>query len=76
MLVIDYHKAKIELLSFFFFFCLLSFLGPPQHVAFPRLGVESELVAAYVVGLHHSHSNAGSEPCLLPTPQLMVTPEP
>ena len=25
-------------------------------------------------GLHHSHSNSGSEPCLWPTPQLMATP--
>ena len=26
--------------------------------------------------LHHSHSNAGSEPPLQPTPQLMATPDP
>ena len=27
-------------------------------------------------GLHHSHSNARSEPCLQPTPQLMAMPDP
>ena len=31
---------------------------------------------AAAVSLHHSHSNAGSEPCLWPTPQLMATPDP
>ena len=29
-----------------------------------------------VDGLCHSHSNAGSEPNLRPTPQLMATPDP
>ena len=27
-------------------------------------------------GLHHSHSNAGSEPLLWPTPQLAAMPDP
>ena len=27
-------------------------------------------------GLHHRHSNAGSEPRLQPAPQLMATPDP
>ena len=31
---------------------------------------------AEAAGLHHSHSNTGSEPHLLPTPQLMATPDP
>ena len=31
---------------------------------------------AIAVGLHHSHSNGGSEPCLQSTPQLMATPDP
>ena len=55
---------------------------------FPRLGVESELqLLAYatatamqdpscVCNLHHSHSNAGSQLCLQPTPQLTATPDP
>ena len=53
----------------------------------PRLGVESELrlppyttAAAtqdpsHICGLHHSHSNAGSEPHLQPTRQLMAMPD-
>ena len=46
-------------LSFFFFFF---FLGPyVQHMEVPRPGVKSELPVA---GLHHSHSNMGSEPHL------------
>ena len=33
-------------------------------------------IGAAATGLHQSHSNTGSEPCLRPTPQLMVTPDP
>ena len=31
---------------------------------------------AIAAGLHHSHSNVGSEPSLRPTPQLTATPDP
>ena len=34
------------------------------------------LIGAIAVGLHHSHSNEGSEPCLQPTPQLTAMPGP
>ena len=34
------------------------------------------LIGAAAAGLHHSHSNAKSEPCLQPTPQLTATPDP
>ena len=33
-------------------------------------------IGATAAGLHHNHSNAGSEPCLRPTPQLTATPDP
>ena len=33
-------------------------------------------IGAVAAGLHHSHSNAGSEPRLGRTPQLMATPDP
>ena len=33
-------------------------------------------IGAAAAGLHHSHSNAGSKPCLRPTPQLMAPPGP
>ena len=34
------------------------------------------LIGAVAAGLHHSHSNSGSEPLLRPTPQLMAMPDP
>ena len=34
------------------------------------------LIGAAAAGLGHSHSNAGSELHLRPTPQLMATPDP
>ena len=34
------------------------------------------LIRAAASGLCHSHSKAGSEPCLPPTPQLMAMPDP
>ena len=34
------------------------------------------LIRALAAGLHHSHSNKGSELRLQPTPQLMATPDP
>ena len=33
-------------------------------------------IGTTAAGLHHSHSNAGSEPHLRPTPQLTATPDP
>ena len=33
-------------------------------------------IGATTAGLHHSHSNTGSEPRLPSTPQLMATPDP
>jgi len=33
-------------------------------------------IGAVATGLHPSHSNTGSEPCLRPTPQLTATPDP
>ena len=33
-------------------------------------------IGAVATGLSQSHSNAGSEPCLGPTPQLTATPDP
>ena len=65
--IFGFIKRYCMLCKFFFSF----FLGPHlQHMEVPRLGVESELVAA---GRHHSHSNARSEPHLQPTPQLTAT---
>ena len=54
------------------FFVVVVFLGPhPRHMEAPRPGAESPATS-----LHHSHSNAGSEPPLRPTPQLTATLDP
>ena len=34
------------------------------------------LIGAVAAGLHHSHSNVGSEPCLQATLQLTAMPDP
>ena len=44
-------------LFFFFFYFLVLHL---RHMEVPRQGQ----IGATATGLHHSHSNAGSEPCL------------
>ena len=56
---------------FYLFILCVFFLGPhPWHMEVPRLGVQSEL---QLPGLHHSHSNVGSELRQQPIPQLMAT---
>ena len=58
---------------YYYYFVFLSFLGPlPRHVEVPRQ------MGAVAAGLHESHSNVGSEPCLQPTPQItaMLDPQP
>ena len=57
------------------FFCLfLPFLGPiPRHIG----GSQARgLIGAVATGLRQSHSNAGSEPHLQPTPQLTAMMDP
>ena len=62
--------------TFFFFFFFVSFAfsraAPAAHGG-SQAGGPIEAVAA---GLSQSHSNAGSEPRLRPTPQLTATPDP
>ena len=59
----------------FFLFLVFAFSWlQPQHMEVPRLGVKLELQLA--TSLHHNHSNARSEPRLLPTPQLTAAPDP
>jgi len=61
-------------LYFLFSFGLFVLLGiRPQHMEVPQARGPIGAVAA---GLHHSHSNARSEPCLRPTPQLTAMPDP
>ena len=59
---------------YLFIYYLFIFSGSHLwHMEVLRLGVELEMITE---GLHHSHSNAGSELCLGLRPQLMATPEP
>ena len=54
---------------FFFFFFAFSRAAPATYGSSQARG----LIRAVAAGLHHSHSNAGSEPCLGPIPQLTAT---
>ena len=58
----------------FFFFCLFTFswAAPVACGGSQARG----LIGAVATGLRQSHSNAGSEPRLQPTPQLTETPDP
>ena len=63
----------VSLLNFFFFlvFFAMSWAAP---VAYGGSWARGQ-IGAVATGLHQSHSNAGSEPRLQPTPQLMATPD-
>ena len=58
----------LETLSLFFFFRAT----PMAYGGSQTRG----LMGAAAAGLHHSHSNMGSEPRLRPIPQLTTTPDP
>ena len=64
-------KKRTTPLFFFFSFCL--FRDSPK-----AYGVSQArgLIGAVATSLHHSHSNAGSQPRLQPIPQLMAMPDP
>ena len=53
-------------LSFFFF------LFRATHAAYESSQARGR-IGAVAAGLHHSHSNIGSEPHLPPTPQVIAT---
>ena len=69
-----FYRIKPKFLIKKFFFCLFAFsrAAPAAHRGSQARG----LIGAVYAGLHQSHSNVGSEPCLQPTPQLMATPDP
>ena len=67
-------KSFLFFLFFFFFFCLFAI---SRAASGADGGSQARgLIGAIAAGLHQSHSNAGSEPRLQPTPQLMATPDP
>ena len=55
------------------FFFFLSFRATPESYG----GSQARgLISTVAASLRHSHRNAGSEPYLQPTPQLMAMPDP
>ena len=76
--VAEYLKHWIFFLLYFLscFFVCLSFCffkaEPEAHGGSQARGQ----IGAVVTGLHHSHSNARTEPYLQPTPQLTTMPDP
>uniref|UniRef100_A0A4X1UWI1 Exocyst complex component 7 n=1 Tax=Sus scrofa TaxID=9823 RepID=A0A4X1UWI1_PIG len=62
------------LLSLIYLFIFWSFRAAP--VAAHGGSQARGQIGAATAGLHHSHSHAGSEPHLGPTPQLMAMPDP
>jgi len=59
--------------SFFFFFLFVFFrAAPAAYGGSQAMG----WIRATAADLHHSHNNAGSKPCLWPTPQLTATLDP
>ena len=63
----------IGMYFFFFFFVFLLFIwaAPAAYGG----SQARDLIGAVATGLRQSHSNAGSEPRLQPTPQLTATPD-
>ena len=72
LLVLPYNKKKQKIILFIYFFGICPFRAAPAvHGGFQARG----LIGAVAAGLHHSHSNARSEPRLRPTPQRTATSE-
>ena len=75
----SYFAGDRSIIFFFFnilfvlFFCLfaVSWAAPAVYGGSQARG----LIGAVATGLHQSHSNAGSEPRLQPTPQLTAMPD-
>ena len=72
--VLFYFIFYLFIYLFIYLLVFLPFLGP-----LPRAYGGSQArdpIGAIATVLPQSHSNAGSEPCLQPTPQLMVMLDP
>ena len=65
---------SVSILLFIYFFCLFAF-SRAASTAYGDSQARGK-IRAIATGLRHSHSNAGSEPSLQPTPQLMATLDP
>ena len=67
--IYDFWKPNFHL--FIYLFILLFRATPMAYGGTQGRG----WIRATAVGLHHSHSNAGSELCLQPTPQFTAMPD-
>ena len=64
------HRAVSYIYSLFV--CVCVFLGRQKITkVYGSSYATGQIGAAAAAGLHYSHSNAGSKPCLQPTLQLM-----
>ena len=59
--------------GYFIYFILLLFRAVPATYGDSQA---RRLIRDVPAGLHHSHTNSGSEPHLQPTPELTATPDP
>ena len=64
-----YVQCSVLLFIFYFFVFLFLWAAPAAYGGSQARG----RIGAVATGLRQSHSNAGSEPRLQPTPQLMAT---
>ena len=72
VLLIDPENCEQNAVLLIFFFFVFYRATPAAYGSSQARG----LIGAMAAGLHHSHSNVGSEPHLWPTPELMATPDP
>ena len=72
-LKIIWFKMKTKNILLFFFFFFFFFRAAPMACGGSQARGWIKAVAA---GLHHSHSNTRSEPCLWTTPQLLAMLDP
>ena len=72
---IDFPFLKRTDPIFFLLFFLFSFFFQGCTTAYGGSQARGQ-IKTVAASLHHSHSKAGSELCLRPTPHLMATPDP
>ena len=71
--VLRVHSVLVNLFFIFIYFCLFAF-SRAASTAYGDSQARGR-IGAVAIGICHSHSNAGSEPRVQPTPQLMATPD-
>ena len=69
--LLEFESSDHFLFIYFFVFLLFLWAAPAAYGGSQARG----RIGAVATGLRQSHSNAGSEPRLQPTPQLTATPD-